>query len=471
MRLPESLIDSLENVPGFNRQTFLEVHESGEQLTSIRINPKKWIQPGTSIESHFITDPISQSQNLKISKFSQVPWCSNGYYLPERPSFTLDPLFHAGAYYVQEASSMFLEQAIKQTVDLSGTLKVLDLAAAPGGKSTLIQSLINSESILVSNEVIKSRVGVLQENMTKWGALNSLITNNDPKDFARLESYFDLMVVDAPCSGSGLFRKDISAISEWSRDNVILCSQRQKRILSDAWACLKENGILIYSTCSYSVEENENILDWIGENFKVETVRLGLDPGWRIIQTESPEKHFFGYRFYPDLTGGEGFFIAVLKKMDGDEAFPARRPSNTSGVSKTEDIIIKNWVKKDIELGFLKLKEQVIAIPPAIIDQISLLQKNLYVRQAGVLLGKLTSRELIPDHALALSELTNEKIVRITLNKDQALQYLRKAEVIVDTEHKGWALVEYKELNLGWIKCLSNRINNYYPKEWRILMR
>src|SRR4030095_5372686 len=208
-----------------------------------------------------------------------------GYYLPERPVFTLDPLFHAGVYYVQEASSMFLEQALKQSVDLSQPIKILDLCAAPGGKSTLIESLLNEESLLVSNEVIKTRVNVLQENITKWGGKNVVVTNNDAKDFARLENYFDVIVVDAPCSGSGLFRKDPEAVAEWSPGNVALCSQRQMRILADVFPSLKKNGILIYSTCSYSEKEDELILDWIKESFEVRSLRFDVQPAWQIVES------------------------------------------------------------------------------------------------------------------------------------------------------------------------------------------
>ena len=197
--LPTALIKSLLHVKGFNEEAFKQVHQSGGQMVSIRVNPFK-----------------SGHRTTNNEQLEKVPWSSNGYYLPQRPSFTLDPLFHAGAYYVQEASSMFLEEAIKQTVDLLQPIKVLDLCAAPGGKSTLIQSIISNESLLVSNEVIKTRVNILSENITKWGAANVIVTNNDPTDFQRLPNYFDVIVVDAPCSGSGLFRKDAKAIDEWS---------------------------------------------------------------------------------------------------------------------------------------------------------------------------------------------------------------------------------------------------------------
>ena len=262
-RIPDSLIKSLRKVESFDEQSFKEIHESGEQVTSIRVNQFK------------AADPLQFAlTNFKAAK--KIPWSDQGFYLSQRPSFTLDPYFHAGYYYVQEASGMFLEEVIRQTLDLSKQLKVLDLCAAPGGKSTLIQSLISPDSLLVSNEVIKSRVSVLEENMTRWGAANLIITNNDPKDFAPLNGFFDLIVIDAPCSGSGLFRRDPEAIEHWSEANVQLCQQRQERILADIFPALKPGGILIYSTCSYSKEENEDIIDWIMDQFEVSNLKLQI---------------------------------------------------------------------------------------------------------------------------------------------------------------------------------------------------
>src|SRR5688572_6493565 len=254
MKLPGALLESLVTVKSFDKEAFEQIHASGEQITSIRINPVKQ----------------SKIQNPK----SKIPWTETGYYLEQRPSFTFDPLFHAGTYYVQEASSMFLEQALKQTVDLSKSLRVLELCAAPGGKSTHIQSLISKDSLLVSNEVIRSRANVLKDNIIKWGCANVMVTNNDPKDFARLENYFDVIVVDAPCSGSGLFRREPDAMEEWSLNNVALCSQRQQRILADVWPALKKDAVLIYSTCSYSRSEEEDILEWMTAQLSTDNCQL-----------------------------------------------------------------------------------------------------------------------------------------------------------------------------------------------------
>ena len=454
MNLPISLMNTMNDLPGFDREAFIYVHSSGEQVPSVRLNPRK---------------SISKSPDLKISE--PIPWSSSGYYLSERPIFTLDPLFHAGVYYVQEPSSMFLEQVLLQIVDITRPLKILDLCAAPGGKSTLIQSIINNESLLVSNEVIKNRVNILQENLTKWGGQNVVVTNNDAKDFSRLENYFDIIVVDAPCSGSGLFRKDPDAITEWSPQNVDLCAQRQKRILADAYPSLKQNGILIYCTCSYSKEEDEDILDWVQESFAVRSLRVDVKPEWQIVESLSTKHNLYGYRFYPDKLKGEGFFISAVEKLDGDVDTRHTKNTNLNRASKNELEMVKRWIKSDTDIAILKHEENVIGIPNALEGEIPILQKRLYLKQAGIFIGKFTAKDLIPDHALALSDLPSSEIASVVLNKEAALQYLRKADVFIDVGQKGWLLVEYNGINLGWIKNLGNRVNNYYPKDWRILMR
>jgi 16S rRNA C967 or C1407 C5-methylase (RsmB/RsmF family) len=297
LNLPKAFLQSLQNLKGFDEAAFKAVHQSDSQITSVRLNPKKIFNIQHSIF------------NAQLEK---VLWNDNGYYLPERPSFTLDPLFHAGAYYVQEASSMFLEEVLKQTVDLTKPLKVLDLCAAPGGKSTLIQSVISKESLLVSNEVIKTRVNILAENITKWGAANVVVTNNDPSDFKRLQNYFDVIVVDAPCSGSGLFRKDANAINEWSENNVTLCSQRQQRILADIIPSLKPGGVLIYSTCSYSLEEDESIADWLSEEFRVKSLKLKI--GELLKQFLKRETHLV-IVFIPIKLKAKAFLLQRLKNL------------------------------------------------------------------------------------------------------------------------------------------------------------
>lgn len=454
MELPDALIASLQNCAGFDEEAFRSIHQTGEQITSIRGNPKK-------ISARYPAFSIAE----------KIPWSSNGFYLPERPSFTLDPLFHAGAYYVQEASSMFLEQAMKQTLDLSAPLKILDLCAAPGGKSTLIQSLISSDSLLVSNEVIKSRVTVLAENITKWGAANVVVTNNDPGDFKRLEDYFDAIVVDAPCSGSGLFRKDPKAIGEWSEQNVELCSQRQQRILADVMPALREGGVLIYSTCSYSAMEDEDLCDWLVNEFGMESLSLETETDWNIIETESAISKAKGYRFYPNKLKGEGFFIAAFHKKRIREHYPAR-----TGVGKKARLLpekeigtARSFIAHSEELFFFKQHDELIAMPSGLESDLGIIQSALYIKKAGVVLGTVIRGELIPGHELALSNLLDPAVKRIEVDRETALQYLRKSDIELPGSDTGWTLIVYRLLPLGWVKILPNRVNNYYPANWRIL--
>ena len=447
MELPSLLLESLRETKGFNKEAFEKIHESGEQVTSIRTNPSK---------------PITQLSNKPINQLTKIPWCDLGYYLDTRPSFTFDPLFHAGCYYVQEASSMFIEQALKQTVDLSKPLKILDLCAAPGGKSTHIQSLVSKDSLLVSNEVIRSRANVLKGNIVKWGCENVVVTNNDPKDFVKLENYFDVIVVDAPCSGSGLFRRDPKAIEEWGENNVQLCSQRQQRILADVWPALKKEGILIYSTCSYSKEEDEDICKWVTENFSADNCRLSVDDLWGITESS------WGYRFWPDKVKGEGFFLACFKKNDGNKQTTRKAKRDITPLTNKEKKFVANWINPEGRC-LLKHENTVYAWPVRLGDGFSFLLNNLRVIYSGVETGELMRDKMIPSQALAMTDLINNAIQRVELNKEEAIRYLQRKELNIGIISKGWQLVTYQGHSLGWINVLQGRINNYYPKELRIL--
>ncbi|TXT33745.1 MAG: Fmu (Sun) domain-containing protein, partial [Chitinophagaceae bacterium] len=412
-------------------------------------------------------NPFKKAAVLKEITQSPIPWCKHGYYLNERPSFTFDPFFHAGAYYVQEPSSMFIWYVLEQVFG-EDTLnkKVLDLCAAPGGKSTLLQSYF-ADGLVVSNEVIKSRAAILVENITKWGQPNSIVTNNDPEHFNKLPDYFDLIVVDAPCSGSGLFRKDPSAINEWSTDNVLHCSMRQERILLSILPSLKENGILIYSTCSYSVEEDEQIADWLANEMQMEAIEINVPDAWNIVQSKSSKTHAVGYRFYPNLVKGEGFFITVFKK------------NAATNSSKYKESKLVKPVKAELEQlqsfypmpnGFTSFKQnEAIRIFPecfcAILQQLAAV---LYIKKAGIEMGIVKTNSFIPAHELAVSILDKTNLPYIELNKEQAVQYLQRKELHLEGSN-GWCLLKLEGTCLGWVKKLPNRINNYYPAEWRIL--
>lgn len=454
MQLPDLLINSLEGTKGFDKDAFINVHANPESITSIRINPLKWSKQEVTTYSRLATP-------------DSLPWSQYGYYLKERPSFTFDPLFHAGCYYVQEASSMFLEQALKQTVDLSKPIKILDLCAAPGGKSTHIQSLISKESVLVSNEVIKSRANILKDNIIKWGTDNVVVTNNDPKDFVKLENYFDVIVVDAPCSGSGLFRRDEEAIDEWSINNVALCCQRQQRILADVWPALKKDGLLIYSTCSYSRQEDEEILDWVNTEFSVGSLQLTVDMSWNITETISATG-MHGYRFWPYNVKGEGLFISCFKKEDGESDFYGKAKKKLEPAGKKQIEIIRNWIMKD-DLSFCINNDLVYAFPVTVQENINILLTYLYVQYSGIIVGQIFADKFIPEHSLAMSPAVSNSIPRIELDYEKTIQYLQKKEFNTGTKQTGWHLITSEGKNLGWIKNLANRANNYYPKELRIL--
>ena len=422
------------------------------------------------ISAHHQPSPTSIRINAKkttTKDLEKIGWTDFGYYLKHRPSFTFDPLFHAGTYYVQEASSMFLEQALKQTVDLSQPLMVLDLCAAPGGKSTHLLSLLNDQSLLVTNETIRARATVLSENIQKWGYGNAVVTNNDPENFHRLEGFFDVVIVDAPCSGEGLFRKDPEAMQQWTEENTSMCALRQQRIVKQIWPSLKENGVLIYCTCTYNEKENEDNLIELAKVNKSESCRLKLASDWGI--EEILRNDFFGYRFYPHRVKGEGFFISVLQKKEKQDEI--RVHSKNLFASPNKKIIerLSSWHTNSIETEYAVHDELIIALPENYIYEISLLTKILKVIQKGTAIATLKHDKLVPDHALALStNLKTENFPCVELDHDQAIAYLRKDVLNPSNEASGFTLMKHLNTPLGWGNMLGNRMNNLYPSAWRI---
>lgn len=415
---------------------------------SLRLNPHKRIAP-----------PSDQ----------RVAWAAEGYYLNTRPSFTRDPHFHAGTYYVQEASSMFLEQAITQTLDRTQPLRILDVCAAPGGKSTHILSLLNKQSLLVSNEVIRSRATILAENIQKWGHHQSLVTTNDPEDFGRFTGFFDAIVLDAPCSGEGLFRKDLHARDEWSVANADLCSKRQQRILADVWPALKEDGILIYSTCTYNEAENEANLVWLARQHDVEFVSLHIDPAWNIesIHHEGAS----GYQFYPHRVRGEGFFLAVVRKKEKEQTVNLRTKAQRTAIPATTSTLLSSWIHAEAEASLQAWQQVIYMVPQAQADAMHALQQHLNIVQAGTYLASFKHDKAIPEHALAMSiHRKSGTHPEIQLSLEEALHYLRKEALPVSSEARGFALATFEGIPLGWLNLLGNRANNLYPTDWRIRM-
>ncbi|MGB4973956.1 MAG: RsmB/NOP family class I SAM-dependent RNA methyltransferase, partial [Cyclobacteriaceae bacterium] len=396
-------------------------------------------------ESLLTTSPpavrLNPNKDFRLSNTSNIPWTQYGKYLKERPIYTLDPALHAGAYYVQEPSSMFLEQAVTSAVDLEQPLTVLDLCAAPGGKSTHLLSLLHPDSLLVSNETIRSRATILSENIQKWGYPNVIVTNNDPSHFSKLQGLFDLIVVDAPCSGEGLFRKDNEALDEWSPANVDLCAMRQRRILKDVWPALKQGGILIFSTCTYNTQEDEETMEWLSQTGDCEFLTIPIEEDWGIVETTL--KDTVGYRFYPHKVRGEGFFLSAVRKKEPEKSLRMHTKHFLGDKCKNEEI--QSWMKDSTPFKYTVDKGVIKAVPEANYDLITFLSDRLNVTHFGISLASDKHGKLVPEHSAALAtHLHKDNFIQIELSLEQAINYLRKESIEIDSKEKGFALLIYE---------------------------
>jgi 16S rRNA C967 or C1407 C5-methylase (RsmB/RsmF family)/NOL1/NOP2/fmu family ribosome biogenesis protein len=412
--------------------------------------------------------PVSIRLNNKIKpglSYRRVPWCEAGYYLPERPLFTADPLFHAGGYYVQEAGSMFIEQIIKQHV--THPVNALDLCAAPGGKSTHLSNLLPEGSFLVANETIRQRSHILAENMQKWGNPDVAVTNNTAADFGKQKAIFDLIVADVPCSGEGMFRKDPASIEEWSPANVELCATRQQSIINDVWPALKEGGLLIYSTCTYNRSEDENNIEWIVTELGAEVLPVNINPEWQITESNGC------YRFFPHKTESEGFFIAALRKTASPESVLKHNKNHND--SRSRQSLLKPDTFSNYLTGqewfYRKDKTYIYAYHKQFDEIVSIINAHLNPLFTGITLGELKGTDFIPHTALALSKsLNTNHVSSAEVDWATAISYLKREAILLSDSPKGYILLTYNNLSLGWVKNVGSRANNLYPTEWRIRM-
>ena len=404
MNLPVDFEKYTRQLMGEQLYTELLKGLSEDVPVSIRVNPFK-------CPKHF-SIPL---------KDDCVAWCQYGYYLKHRPNFTFDPLFHAGLYYVQEASSMFHEHVIQQLMKEIGNddLRVLDLCAAPGGKSIAIRSILPDNCLLYSNEPIRARAQVLMENMLKWGHPNVVVTNNYARDYQRANMRFDIIVADVPCSGEGMFRKDANAIDEWSLQNVEKCWRLQREIITDIWPCLKPGGYLVYSTCTFNAHENEENVNWIAEQLGADFVMIQTKEEWNITGSLIDQHPM--YRFIPGKTRGEGLFVAVLKKHEDESPTVHSREA------------------------MLRIMTDEQLVPP-------------------------NKKKDIPNHSKALSiRLQRDEYPNVEIDYQQAISYLRKEAIVLPSETpRGIVLLTYQQTPIGFAKNIGNRANNLYPMEWRI---
>jgi 16S rRNA C967 or C1407 C5-methylase (RsmB/RsmF family) len=391
-----------------------------------------------------------------------VPWCKNAYYLSTRPLFSADPLFHAGAYYVQEASSMLTGMMVEQLLQqVEGPAGVLDLCAAPGGKSTHIADVLrrNGHGILVANEVIGGRNAILQENLIKWGHANHIVTRADASLFGKAAVPFDIVVADMPCSGEGMFRKDSEAVNEWSENNVNLCAERQMRIAADIWPALKPGGFFIYSTCTFNRHENEDNVRKIASTLGAEVMNMNHVASPWFVQSQEGM-----YRAMPHLLQGEGFFISVLRKTSVQD--------NSKYKSPKKSPFIKNQWLRGSEFAITQHKETLYGLNLPESEWLAeKLQALPGVVMAGIPLGRDYHGVFKPDAALAL-HVGDAKSVwpEIMLNDEEAIKYLRRESLPNAAGLKGIYRAQFKNISLGWLNGVKNQWNNMWPMEWRLRM-
>lgn len=413
-----------------------------KQFSSLRLHPQK---------------PIKNAFG-----HNNIKWEKDGIQLNQEYSFVFDPLWHAGAYYVQESSSMFLGAVFNQLYTNTFPRKALDLCAAPGGKTTHLLSKMDDNGFLVSNEILPKRNAILRENIQKWGYKNIIVTQNKPIDFQNTPNFFDLILVDAPCSGEGLFRKKPRAAQEWSTENVLACATRQKQILTEILPSLQNGGYLIYSTCTFEPSENEDIIDFAINELNLNSIELDISEFENISKTSS--KKGVGYYFFPHKVEGSGLFMAILQKS-GLPFDPKPKENPKSEFTFTD------WLKTDDSINIIKKNDRFFLFPNEHLDAISHLSNSLYITYLGIEIGQLKGKDFIPSHQLALSNCLKENFNCIEVNKDNALKYLKKIpfEPIQMPLNLGWAVVKFENTNLGWAKIIQGRINNYLPLNWRIL--
>lgn len=421
-----------------------------EPVTSIRLNPAK---PSIGVDGEV------------------VGWCTWGRYLAERPQFTLDPLLHGGAYYVQEASSQFVAHLLAGD-NLAGC-RILDMCAAPGGKSTIYSTLVGGEGLVVSNDISRSRALALSDNVQRWGMGNVVVTCNEPSHIGDFEHWFDVVAVDAPCSGEGMFRKMIEARTEWSASSPAQCAARQRDILIEAWRALRPGGKLIYSTCTFNPTEDEDMVSWMVETFGDELVaasQVDTPEEWGITRGEiGPVQHF---HFYPHKARGEGFFAAVACKREGAvrRVTPKPRRRLFASLTKSDMAEATRWLSAPEEMSLRMVGDMIYGYHKSVVEDVRSLSENLSVLYSGVALGQIFKGRLKPEHALALYVGRSREVVpMVELSEEEAVGYLRRGDVVASHFEEGINIVSYRGVAIGFVKRIGARCNNMYPKDLRIM--
>ena len=421
-----------------------------EPLTSIRLNPFK----------------MASTYDGEV-----VGWSPLGRYLNERPQFTLDPLLHGGAYYVQEASSQFVAHLLKGENIEGG--RVLDMCAAPGGKTTIYSTLVGRRGLVVANDINRGRTLALSDNVQRWGLGNVVVTCNEPSHIGAFTHWFDVVAVDAPCSGEGMFRKMDEARGEWCQSSPYSCAERQRDILAEAWRTLRPGGVLIYSTCTFNSVEDEGIVEWLMEEYGDDIVacdRVDTPEEWGIVRSDIGA--FQCFHFYPHKARGEGFFAAIARKGEGvvRRTTPKSRRKIVAEVSRADAQEVARWVDDAKEYVFKSVGDMIYGYNRAVVEDVVALSESLSVVYSGVAMGQIFKGKLKPEHPLALFVGVNSGAVpSAELDEATALSYLRRQDISAAPFAEGINIVRYRGVAIGFVKRIGARCNNMYPKEQRII--
>ena len=447
--LPERFVETMCQTLGEDAEKLFAALDT-EPAVSVRLNPAK---PAECFDGE------------------AVGWCKWGKYLAERPQFTLDPLLHGGAYYVQEASSQFVAHLLANH-DMEGK-RVLDMCAAPGGKTTIYSTLVGRNGLVVANDISHSRAMALADNVQRWGMGNVVVTCNEPTHIGAFTHWFDVVAVDAPCSGEGMFRKMDEARSEWTPSSPDVCAERQREILAEAWRVLRPGGTLIYSTCTFNPTEDEGIVEWLMSEYgeELESVdRVVTDDAWGVVRSDVGV--FQCFHFYPHKARGEGFFAAVARKCDGTvrRSMPKARRKLFSQCAKADVKELSRWVDNASEHSFMLVGEDIYAYNSAVAEAVVTLSENLSVVYSGVAMGRIFKQKLKPEHPLALYVGLNRDVVPVVdVSLEDALDYLRRNDIAASQFEEGINVVGYKGTPIGFVKRIGARCNNMYPKDLRIV--
>lgn len=452
MNLPDTFTDKMKNLLGNDykayEDSFLQKSYNGLRFNRLKVEPSEY-----KTVTDFTLDPI--------------PWTQNGYYYMAEESPSKHPYYYAGLYYLQEPSAM----TPASFLPIEPGDKVLDLCAAPGGKTTELGAKLQGQGVLVTNDISFTRSKALLKNVERFGITNAIVTSEAPaKLTSRFTDYFDKILVDAPCSGEGMFRKDSSMIKNWEEVGVSYYASLQRDIIIEASLMLKPGGLLLYSTCTFSPEENEETIEYLlSNNVDMELVDLpdhveGFDnghPEWTISQSEEFTKC---KRLWPHKIKGEGHFLAMLRKReDAKGSAPAPYPYRSTKLPVEADQFL-NQIDMEIDSNRLEIIEDTIYYLPEGLANI----KGLRILRSGLNLGKMKKNRFEPSQALAMALRKDQYPNSITLKGDHVIKYL-KCETIPLEGKNGYVLLCLNDYPLGWGKLVGGNLKNKYQPGWRMM--